>query len=116
MADIRQIVAKNKIIQLFSSKYNSITAYMNFPTEHSKYSFIVFLIASLAAFFISVNARYDQFDVWKENKEQFFYENTPMMTTLDAYKYIRHAKELNAGKYVPAGDDIDIFYPEGVPF
>ena len=58
MADIRQIVAKNKIIQLFSSKYNSITAYMNFPTEHSKYSFIVFLIASLAAFFISVNARY----------------------------------------------------------
>ena len=24
MADIRQIVAKNKIIQLFSSKYNSI--------------------------------------------------------------------------------------------
>lgn len=116
MADIRQIVAKNKIIQLFSSKYNSITAYMNFPTEHSKYSFIVFLITSLAAFFISVNARYDQFDVWKENKEQFFYENTPMMTTLDAYKYIRHAKELNAGKYVPAGDDIDIFYPEGVPF
>ncbi len=116
MADIRQKAAENKAIQAFCAKYNKITSYINFPTESSKYSFIVFMIAALAAFFISVNARYDQFDVWKQNKEQFFYENTPMMTTLDAYKYTRHAKELNAGEYVPGGDDIDIFYPEGVPF
>ena len=112
MADIRQ----NKVIKAFCAKYDKITSYINFPSVNSKYSFAVFLIAALIAFFISVNARYDQFDVWKQNKEQFFYENTPMMTTLDAYKYTRHAKELNAGEYIPAGDDIDIFYPEGVPF
>lgn len=116
MADIRQKAAENKAIQAFCAKYNKITSYINFPTENSKYSFIVFMIAALAAFFISVNARYDQFDVWKQNKEQFFYENTPMMTTLDAYKYTRHAKELNADEYIPGGNDIDIFYPEGVPF
>ena len=106
MADIRQKAAENKTIQAFCAKYNRITSYINFPTESSKYSFIVFMIAALAAFFISVNARYDQFDVWKQNKEQFFYENTPMMTTLDAYKYTRHAKELNAGEYVAGGDEI----------
>lgn len=116
MADIRQKAAENKAIQAFCAKYNKLTSYINFPTEGSKYSFIVFMIAALAAFFISVNARYDQLDIWKQNKEQFFYENTPMMTTLDAYKYTRHAKELNAGEYVPGGNDINIFYPEGVPF
>ena len=98
MADIRQKAAENKAIQAFCAKYNKITSHINFPTESSKYSFIVFMIAALAAFFISVNARYDQFYVWKQNKEQFFYENTPMMTTLDAYKYTRHAKELKRDK------------------
>lgn len=116
MADIREKIAGNKTAQTIYKKYNKITSYINFPTENSKYSFVVFLLIALTAFYISVNARYNQFDAWKQNKEQFFYENTPMMTTLDAYKYTRHAKELNAGEYVPAGDDIKIFYPEGVPF
>ena len=77
---------------------------------------VYFTVAALIVFAVSVNARYGQLEVWKQNHDQFFYGNTPMMTTLDAYKYIRHAKELNAGEYVPGGNDIDIFYPEGVPF
>lgn len=116
MADIRNKIAENKTIQAFTKKYNHITSYINFPVEKSKYSFIIFLITALAAFFISVNARYDQLDTWKQNKAQFFYENTPMMTTLDAYKYTRHAKEINADEYIPGGNDVKIFYPEGVPF
>ncbi len=116
MVDIRDKVAENKTIKSICAKYNKIISYINFPTSSSKYAFIVFLLVALTAFYISVNARYNQYDVWKQNKEQFFYENTPMMTTLDAYKYIRHAKEINAGEYVPNGDDINIFYPEGVPF
>lgn len=116
MDDIRQKIVKSKTILPIYEKYSKITSHLNFPSKSSKYAFIIFFLAAVTAFYISVNARYDQLEVWKQNKEQFFYESTPMMTTLDAYKYIRHAKELNAGEYKPAGDDIKIFYPEGVPF
>lgn len=116
MQDIRKILSENKTIQALCAKYNKITSYINFPSSNSKYAFIIFTVAALIVFAVSVNARYGQLEVWKQNHDQFFYGDTPMMTTLDAYKYIRHAKELNAGEYIPGGDDIDIFYPEGVPF
>ena len=89
MQDIRKTLSENKTIKALCDKYNKITSYINFPSSYSKYAFIIFTLAALIIFAISVNARYNQLEVWKQNHDQFFYGNTPMMTTLDAYKYIR---------------------------
>lgn len=116
MTDIRLKVKENKKLQAIYGRYSKIVSYLNFPATFSKQSFIIYLLIALSIFAFSVNARYAQFNSWKQDRQHYFYNNTPMMTTLDAYKYIRHAKEINAGKYIPAGNDINIFYPEGVPF
>lgn len=116
MKDIREKIIENKNVKNIYNKYKSLTSYINFPTKHSKYVLIIYIITALIAFAVSVNGRYNQYDVWKENKADYFYNDTPMMTTLDAYKYIRHAKEINNNEYVPGGNDVKIFYPEGVPF
>ena len=109
-------IAQNNTIKKITNTYGFIVSKLNFPTSYDKISLILYSLVAFIAFFISVEGRYIQYDQWKDNKEQFFYENTPMMTTLDAYKYTRHAKEINAGEYIPAGNDVNIFYPEGVPF
>lgn len=116
MKDIRKIIAENKTCNKIHDSYLKYVKYINFPTNHSKWVLVIYIVVALSAFFISVNGRYTQYESWKENKEQFFYNDTPMMTTLDAYKYIRHAKEINNNEYIPGGNDVKIFYPEGVPF
>ena len=116
MKDIRDTIIENKTIIKIYNKYKQLINYINFPTKHSKFVLIIYIVAALTAFAVSVNGRYNQYDFWKEYKNEFFYNNTPMMTTLDAYKYIRHAKEINNNEYVPGGNDVKIFYPEGVPF
>ncbi len=116
MKDIREVIINNKTVIKIYEYYAKAVSYINFPIKHSKTSLVVYLLAALIIFFISVNGRYQQLDAWKQDNASYFYNNTPMMTTLDAYKYIRHAKELNAGEYEPGGNDLKIFYPEGVPF
>lgn len=116
MKDIRKAAAENKFCKNIAELYNKYTSYINFPTKHSKWVLVIYIIVALTAFAISVNGRYNQLDAWKSEKAYFFYNDTPMMTTLDAYKYIRHAKEINNNEYEPGGNDVKIFYPEGVPF
>lgn len=116
MKEIRKAVTENKFCKNLYEKYNNIAGKINFPTQHSKWVLVIYIIVALTAFAISVNGRYIQYDAWKQNPDVYFYNNTPMMTTLDAYKYIRHAKEINNNEYVAGGNDVKIFYPEGVPF
>ena len=109
MKDIRKAVAENKFCKNIADLYTKYTSYINFPTKHSKWVLVIYIIVALTAFAISVNGRYNQLDAWKSEKAYFFYNETPMMTTLDAYKYIRHAKEINNNEYEPGGNDVKIY-------
>lgn len=71
------------------------------------------IIGALAA---SMIARYHQLDVWQKNPSVFYATGTPMMTTLDAYKFLRHAKEYRENTFDPSVKDKMIFYPDDSPF
>ncbi len=82
----------------------------------NKITTIVFIVILTATFALSVYARYNQLSIWEQNSERYFAEGSPMMTTLDAYKFLRHAQEIDSGVYNPDVDDEMIFYPDGARF
>lgn len=118
MINFREKIAANNTVKKINTVYNNIADKVNFPTSHSKISLAVFIVITLAAFFISVNSRYEQLRTYSSDKYKPYYYSgeTPIMSTLDAYKFIRHAKENREGIYDPSKPDPQIFYPDGSPY
>ena len=69
---------------------------------------LVFVVFSASAFY-----RYHQFQKWKEHPSIYFVDNYPAMTTLDAYYWLRYAKEYKNGTYYKDDKDKLRAYPEG---
>ncbi len=59
----------------------------------------LFFVILLICYGISVNVRYQQLETWKQNPQQFFVGEQPLMTTLDAPYWVRWAKEYRDGGY-----------------
>ena len=59
----------------------------------------LFFVALLICYGISVNVRYQQLQTWKQNPQQFFVGEQPLMTTLDAPYWLRWAKEYREGEF-----------------
>ncbi len=64
-----------------------------------KISTIVFLIFLIGVAVISASKRYGEFAYWKKHKNIYFVDNTPMMTTLDAYYWLRYSRYVKNGTY-----------------
>jgi len=63
------------------------------------------LILALLVYIASFYYRYHQFQVWKEHPAVYFVDNYPAMTTLDAYLWLRYAKEYKKGTYYKTDND-----------
>ncbi len=57
--------------------------------------------------------RYWQYQNWKQHKAVYFPDGIPAMTTLDAYHWLRYAKDYKNGTYIPGGKDKLVMYPDG---
>ncbi len=77
-------------------------AYMSFP---------VFLVLVVLVYLSSFYYRYHQFEVWKQHPSVYFVKNYPAMTTLDAYYWLRYAKEYKNGTYYKTDNDTLRAYP-----
>ncbi len=77
------------------------------------FSVAIFLAFLIGVAVISATKRYGQFSYWKKHKNVYFVKDTPMMTTLDAYYWLRYSKEIKNNTY----GKIDKLraYPEGKP-
>lgn len=117
MFNLRESIATNKFIVNFYKKYNEISDKFNYQSKFNKINLIIFILMLSFIFILSVNSRFEQLNYWNEHRDIFYTkEGTPMMTTLDAYKFIRHAKENREGTYDPKVLDTKIFYPDNSPF
>ena len=56
-------------------------------------------MALLVCYGISVSVRYQQLETRKQNPQQFFVREQPLMTTLDAQYWLRWAKEYRDGEF-----------------
>ncbi len=72
----------------------------------------IYIVLILAVFFVSGYVRYNQYNRWKQNKSLYFVDNYPAMTTLDAYYWLRYAKEDKNGTYYKNDNDTLRAYPD----
>ncbi len=57
-----------------------------------KISILLLVFSICAVFFISVHQRFYQYNEWKKNKNIYFVDQYPAVTTLDAYYWLRYAQ------------------------
>ncbi len=55
------------------------------------------ILGSIASY-MNFHARHINWQIWEQNKEEFFYENTPLFTTMDAGYFLGIAGYLKSGK------------------
>ncbi len=72
----------------------------------------IYIVLILIVFSISAYARYNQYSHWKQHESVYFVQNYPAMTTLDAYYWLRYAKEYKNGTYNKYDNDTLRAYPD----
>ncbi|MBF0565227.1 MAG: hypothetical protein HQK89_08290 [Nitrospirae bacterium] len=85
-----------------------------FLNPEGRYRLWVFLIAIVICVGMSIASRYNQKRAWDKAPEFFYVHGTPMMTTLDAFLYLRYAKESREERYVAGSIDRLRNYPGGM--
>lgn len=76
-------------------------------TDWKIYLILVFFVLFLSAF-----VRYSQYNYWTKHKAVYFTDGYPAMTTLDAYYWLRYAKEYKQGIYYKTDNDTLRAYPD----
>ena len=76
---------------------NSQRALIDQISSNHRAPFFLFLFFLLGCFIYGVQVRKGQLNVWQENKQAFYANGQPLMTTLDAPYYVNHAKNYRLG-------------------
>ncbi|MBC7195721.1 MAG: hypothetical protein H5U39_00495 [Deferribacterales bacterium] len=63
-----------------------------------KITFLIILFSIFAVYFLSGYKRYEVYKKWEENRSLYFVDNITAMTTLDAYYWLKMAKDYDNGK------------------
>ena len=76
----------------------------------SHYLIIAFMITATLG--LSMTMRFHQYEMWEKRPNVYFVNETPMMSTLDAYSWIRFAREYREGVFKPGEKDTLRRYPD----
>ncbi|MDK2791162.1 MAG: undecaprenyl-diphosphooligosaccharide---protein glycotransferase [Deferribacteres bacterium] len=63
-----------------------------------KISFLIVFVSILVVYFLSGYKRYEVYKGWEKNRDIYFVDNITAMTTLDAYYWLKMAKDFDEGK------------------
>ncbi|MBF0518178.1 MAG: hypothetical protein HQK92_00455 [Nitrospirae bacterium] len=74
-------------------------------------STISILIVAALTFILSTSVRLNQYQIWKQTPAMYFVGTTPMMTTVDAFYWIRMARDYENGRYHAGQTDPLRFFP-----
>ncbi|QWR76329.1 hypothetical protein [Candidatus Magnetomonas plexicatena] len=72
---------------------------------------ISIVIAAALTFVLSTAVRLNQYHIWKQTPDMYFVGTTPMMTTVDAFYWIRMARDYQNGRYHAGQTDPLRFFP-----
>ncbi|MDR2868895.1 MAG: dolichyl-diphosphooligosaccharide--protein glycosyltransferase subunit STT3 [Deferribacteraceae bacterium] len=73
---------------------------------------LIFLLLLAVAFGMSTFSRNLQRELWAADPTTFYNGDTPVVSTLDAYKWVRIADEYRNDAYIDEMDDL-MYYPDG---
>lgn len=81
-----------------------------------KYTFLILLLSAVIVYGISAYKRYDVYKTWKSYKSYYFIDNITAMTTLDAYYWLKMARDFDNGKLGKDLVDPLKVYPDGANY
>jgi undecaprenyl-diphosphooligosaccharide--protein glycosyltransferase len=81
--------------------------------QKRSYALILFAVVIVIIIAFSAHVRLEQYDLWKESPDRYFAESKPLLTTSDAYYWIRLAQEYRDGEYNSGESDRLRAYPDG---
>lgn len=108
---------KNALSFLFgiSEKYENNKFLSNVRSNYAV-SYIVVALIGMVLYTVTYLDKVSEFNIWTQNYSYYFIDNkTPLLSTLDTYKWVRYAEEIRDGKYEPGTLDHKMYYPEGLP-
>ena len=85
----------------------------NVLTTPLKHNFYIFFAVTLVCYGFSIFVGYEQYKAWKTTPTKYFANETPMMTTLDSYFWVRWAKEYKEEGSIQKGKDLLRYFPDG---
>ncbi|GAB7140948.1 undecaprenyl-diphosphooligosaccharide--protein glycotransferase [Deferribacterales bacterium RsTz2092] len=74
--------------------------------------FVFVVFAACSSAYMSRHAQYTKY--WKNYTDSYYQGDVPMVSTLDAYYWARHAEEYRAGAYDNMSNDELMYYPDGI--
>lgn len=81
-----------------------------------KISFFIVFACVLSIYFLSGYQRFESYKNWQEQESIYFVDNIPAMTTLDAYYWLKIAKDYDNGKLGKDEKNVLKTYPDGEKF
>ena len=85
----------------------------NISGREIPYAHLAFAVVIVIAIAFSAHVRLEQYEVWKERPDRYIAESKPLLTTSDAYYWIRLAQEYRDGVYQSGERDRLRAYPDG---
>lgn len=85
----------------------------SFATERFLLPLPAFLALLTLAFALTAGLRYKQIHEWQKNPQANFASGTPIMTSYDAYYWLRWAREIRDGTFISQAPDKLRNYPDG---
>ena len=82
---------------LFTQKATSLTVDVGYYSWHYSHPYMNF------------QARQINWQLWEQNKEEFFYKDTPLFTTMDAGYFLGIAGYLKSGKTMDEYQSLRVF-------
>ena len=81
-----------------------------------RHTFLILMLSAIIVYGISAYKRYDVYKTWQKYKNYYFIDNITAMTTLDAYYWLKMARDFDNGKL--GKDLIDPLkeYPDGAKY
>jgi dolichyl-diphosphooligosaccharide--protein glycosyltransferase len=75
---------------------------------------ILFLICLIGVYASITVSRYSQLERgWESYRSAYYLDDVPMVTTVDAFRWVHYAEDLLDGKYDTAEKDALMYYPDG---
>ena len=88
------------VLAIMTAWHEKMFQNSQFTQKITSLTILLALILGIAASFMNFQARHINWQIWEQNKSEFFFEETPLFTTMDAGFFLGIAGHLKSGQTV----------------
>ena len=88
------------VLAIITACHKKIFLNSQFTQKITSLTIILAIILGIVASYMNFQARHINWQIWEQNKSEFFFEETPLFTTMDAGYFLGIAGHLKEGKTV----------------